>query len=593
MKKCLLIITTILTALGAIPPPLVSAASCPDYEAIFARGSGEPLSSNSYQSFQTHLSQTFSESGLQKSLSFYELGSSPQSGHQYPAIDMADFTKLLGAKISGGNSYSYGDSVKEGVSELKAFISNFSHTCPSTRFILAGYSQGAQVLTIAKTSLPADKITYLATFGDPKLYLPEGISHDGQRPPACANPSKLSSYRINVPDCTVIEGILGGVNPYQPSTYQGKLGTWCNLHDFMCGSTFDFSNLMAAHIAYSTDDSYRHAAQVILNAAKKESSTSSETSTTPASTSTSRDAAIIIDSTGSMSDHIERYKTHASNLARTILSGGGRVALYEYRDLSENYQPQKLCDFGCNLEEFQSKLDMIDVDGGGDTPESTISAAYTALNGLSWAKGATKTLLILTDAPAHNPDHDGVTREQLIRRAWEIDPVHISIITNLSDASTIESYQEIASKTGGKLYSLSDEDMELSTSDSLGLTPEVLTIPYQYDEITTPTLSIKSAISQESTIKISLEKSTDTFAVLVSLDDTILGLTTEATIEITDLTAPTTITLTPISNSGFKGTPVNFQFSPHHITLRAPNTGVGIAPYLLEERCQCSPYSHL
>ena len=85
-----------------------------------------------------------------------------------------------------------------------------SASCPGTKYVVGGYSQGAMVVSKALGSLNADRIIYAATFGDPKIYLPEG---KGILPAACRG-ENLSDYRMYVPDCQAYKGLLGAYVPY-------------------------------------------------------------------------------------------------------------------------------------------------------------------------------------------------------------------------------------------------------------------------------------------------------------------------------------------------------------------------------------------
>ena len=89
------------------------------------------------------------------------------------------------------------------------------------------------------------------------------------------------------------------------------------------------------------------------------------------------DTAIVIDSTGSMRGLINKYKSEALRLTKETLDSGGRVALYDYRDLNDNYAPKEHCNFlTCDLETVENALDNLEVGGGGgDTPESLLSTS--------------------------------------------------------------------------------------------------------------------------------------------------------------------------------------------------------------------------
>ncbi len=105
--------------------------------------------------------------------------------------------------------------------------------CPDAVWVLAGYSQGAMVVAEAVKSFSAERVVYVALFGDPKLDLPEG---KGLLPDACLGRS-YSSYRVYVPNCRTHTGSLKARNPYVYGELTGKYGLWCHDGDYICGST--------------------------------------------------------------------------------------------------------------------------------------------------------------------------------------------------------------------------------------------------------------------------------------------------------------------------------------------------------------------
>ena len=105
--------------------------------------------------------------------------------------------------------------------------------CPDSVWVLAGYSQGAMVVAEAVKSFRADRVVYVALFGDPKLDLPEG---KGLLPAACLG-RNYSAYRVYVPNCRTHTGSLQARNPYVYGELAGKYGLWCHENDYICGST--------------------------------------------------------------------------------------------------------------------------------------------------------------------------------------------------------------------------------------------------------------------------------------------------------------------------------------------------------------------
>lgn len=227
---------------------------CDDYKFVFVRGSGQSLEDSDYRSFKEKTEAKIKDLNIK--YSFEDL--------DYPAVSVSNFNTLLGTYISAGDSYEFGKSVEKGIKNLKNLLSSERKACKDKKFILAGYSQGAMVITKTLPTINSSQIFYAATFGDPKLYLPEGKN-------ACKN-KNLSEYRVHVPDCDVEEGILDGQKPYQPFGFSKKVGAWCNQNDIMCGSDLNIINPIGAHLAYkNTPEGHEKFAELIAEKIKQPS----------------------------------------------------------------------------------------------------------------------------------------------------------------------------------------------------------------------------------------------------------------------------------------------------------------------------------
>ena len=560
-KVAALALLAIFSGAGFLSPQSVSATSCPDLKVIFARGSGgERYTSGHYQAFKDSMLAKLRTSPLT-----YEI-----DDLDYPAvsIDVGDghLGTLLGAYIGSGDAYDFGDSVHQGAKELARVVN--SDTCKSTKYVFAGYSQGSIVLLNGLPQIDPNRVIYVATFGDPKLYLPEGA---GFVPPACSG-KNLSEYRAYVPDCRAHKGILGARDPYVPSGYQVKIGTWCNKKDALCSSHFNIRD----HTHYDEDGLYEDASRLIFSKIAANFNFKNQY-TSP------HDTAILIDSTGSMSGLIGDYKSEALNLAEKTFNAGGRVALYDYRDLIEDYQPVQYCDFETctDLDTFRAKLNEITVDGGDDDPESLLSASLHVMKTLKWRFGSTKSLVVLTDAGYHSPDRDGTTFYDVKKLSQEIDPVNFYIIT---EESHIEEYQSLAEATGGTVASSAD-DLGLLTDTIINRYDSLPRVEQEFEpaDIILPHLEITSVEKLSDTeFKISFKSTGD--QTVVSLNDAILGLTDQTTITLGELRQGTqnTLVLAPISNN-LRGDPVSVDLSSGYgqeadslITMvipKAPNTG--------------------
>ena len=560
-KKAAFLLPILILVTNLIPNNLIlksKAEACMDLIIVFARGSGAERESDDYLEFKNQIETKLQTTNLK--YEFIDL--------DYPAISVGldHLDNMLGAFISGGKSYGFGESVGAGVDSLSSIING---SCEQTKFVLGGYSQGAMVVLQSLSRINPDKIIYAATFGDPKLYLPEG---GGIFPAACMN-INLSNYRIYVPDCYAHNGLLGGENPYQLPTYQDKLGTWCNKRDIMCSSHLSISD----HIGYIKSNIYEDASRLIFDKITKTFGIRNEVSSP-------HDTVILIDSTGSMREIIDQYKREAVRLAKLTFEKDGRVALYEYRDLKDPFEPVIHCDFNtCTLNKIESALNSIETDGGGDDLESLLSVSIKAMREMEWRYGATKSVIVLTDAGFHIPDFDGTTTEDVISLSRKIDPVNFYVVTT---PKTAPEYEYLTSATGGRIAIISTEEGRGSDLDDI-LNPNSLTnyVLARYDSLPRveeaestelPELAIMDHHKTDSGYQISFTSNTE--QTLIIINDTIVGFTTEKSILITDLNYSQTnnISLIPILDNR-RGKAATLTIEPTSsidTEILVPNTGV-------------------
>lgn len=552
-------------------PEKAVAASCPELMIVFARGSGAEKNTNdNFLEFKRTIETKISGWGISRE--YVDL--------DYDAIGIGDLSVLAGAFFGAGEAYSFGESVNGGIERVLDLVQE----CADSRFVLGGYSQGAMVISKAIQEIDASRIVYTATFGDPKIYLPEGkaigaipilgplngtnknLLRTGVLPDACKG-KNLSAYRMYVPDCYAYEGMLGSYRPYQPSSYSGKLGTWCNTKDMFCSSYLSASS----HTSYVRDGLYEDASRVIANKIA-ESFDIEDKYTSP------HDTAILIDSTGSMSSLISQYKKEALNLAQQTLEKGGRVALFDYRDISDGYEPNERCNFEtCSIEKFKEGLEAISANGGGDAPESFLSASFGVMKKLDWKYGATKSVVVLTDASYHNPDLDGTTFDEVVKLSKSIDPVNFYIIT---PSDTTDYYNDIAAATGGAVVSSSSNLALLTGSiieryDSLPRVEEEVEFNTEI-----PALTISDVSCSEDVATVRFLSSGERVA--VALNDTLMGTVDGKEVVIDGINHDTlnVLRLTPLTSTR-RGESVEVEIDPlcasrskkSIVVPKAPNTG--------------------
>lgn len=222
------------------------------------------------------------------------------------------------------------------------------------------------------------------------------------------------------------------------------------------------------------------------------------------------DFVFLIDSTGSMGDDINKVKESALKLVGKLMGGGSevRVAVADYRDhpqhtkYSSDYPFRLIQSFTSDSSAVISAINSITVDGGGDSDESLYTALFHCLsnNGKEigqWRKEATKTIMWMTDAGAHDPDYEGHTRAEIARLANEVcaetkpgyktlmaktmlmaaDGASGSsagvalypVLTSSSSSSVRGAYSELAEATGGKLNEVASFDSVVEAiSDVVG-----------------------------------------------------------------------------------------------------------------------------
>ena len=549
----------VVALVGIMGTPTTKAAECPDVRVVFVRGSGgERWKDPNYLEYKTTIESKLAGTDLR--YEFIDL--------DYPAVGVG-LDKLgttAGAFFGGGEAYEFGESVKSGVKNLDKMVN--SSTCPNAKYVVGGYSQGAMVVSKALERLNPEKLIYVATFGDPKIYLPEGA---GLMPAACKG-KNLSDYRMYVPDCYAYKGLLGAYVPYEPAELTGKVGVWCNKRDIFCSSRHLNLGDIADHVSYISDKLYEDASRVIFDKVAKTYGIENRISSP-------HDTAILIDSTGSMASMIEAYKNEARRLAAETWASGGRVALYDYRDLDDPYTPVEHCNFEtCTEEIFEAEINAIQIDGGGDDAESLLSASLHVMRSLKWKYGSTKSLVVLTDADFLSPDRDGATFDEVVALSKQIDPVNFYIIT---EPTVGEGYLELASATDGKVVT-NFEELSLLTDYIMERYDSLPRVEEFGGEVILPRVVVTSVVREEDKVRISFNKTGS--SVMVILNDAVLGMADSNEIVIGELNwdMDNEVILAPFNNDS-RGESVEVDLSglgkvdisePTSMTVpKAPNTG--------------------
>ncbi len=117
------------------------------------------------------------------------------------------------------------------------------------------------------------------------------------------------------------------------------------------------------------------------------------------------DLVFLIDATGSMGDEIDKLKASmhaiAAEVARLPAKPDLCFGLVAYRDYGDEFLIRSH-DFTNDLGAFQSVLNRLQANGGGDYPEALNEALHDTVHSLSWrGDGTTRMVFLLADAPPH------------------------------------------------------------------------------------------------------------------------------------------------------------------------------------------------
>jgi cutinase len=194
-------VATAWAAILGMPVPAASAQPCPDVEVIFARATGEPAGVGIVG--QAFVDAVRSDAG-NKSVGVYAVN--------YPASS------------NTSDPMAFAATVVEGIRDASGHIESMAASCPNTRMVLGGYSQGAAVAgyatlaevppgvpaSLVPTLLPpavADHVAAVALFGQPS----EAWTSQYGAPPIAIGPAFASkTIQLCAQGDTICDGTPGG-----------------------------------------------------------------------------------------------------------------------------------------------------------------------------------------------------------------------------------------------------------------------------------------------------------------------------------------------------------------------------------------------
>lgn len=175
----------------------------------------------------------------------------------------------------------------------------------------------------------------------------------------------------------------------------------------------------------------------------------------------SLDLALIVDTTGSMSDELRYLQKELESVINRVAKDNGnipvRLSVSFYRDDGDDYVVRDF-DFTDNISEAINDLNEQEADGGGDTPEKVNAALDAAINRLSWEESSTKLAFIILDAPPHSDDAEAVKDMNILTEQAAAKGIRlIPVLASGGDKETEFLMRDFALKTGGSYLFLTDD----------------------------------------------------------------------------------------------------------------------------------------
>jgi hypothetical protein len=185
------------------------------------------------------------------------------------------------------------------------------------------------------------------------------------------------------------------------------------------------------------------------------------------------DIVFAIDTTGSMGDVIDTLKTDVETIANRIraVAPNANFGAIKFRDHPDIYTTDIVTQPTADIAQFSAGVNSMDADGGGDWPEAYIDVVFQGVNEVQWRFGALKILMIIGDAPPHDPVYGtgtcgcGRTWSQAAGAATNAGVIvpMAAVGDGVGDSVVFDSYNYMVSATGGR-YMESSDPTEISNA---------------------------------------------------------------------------------------------------------------------------------
>ena len=198
------------------------------------------------------------------------------------------------------------------------------------------------------------------------------------------------------------------------------------------------------------------------------------------------DLVFVVDTTGSMGSYIsamkEGMKSYLSQLEAKNIDY--RIAIVDYRDFASradttDYPYKVQLAFTGNENSVITAINRLVLGNGGDTNETVYSALIDGLDELTWRKDAGKTVILMGDADALDPEpNTGYTLMDVVESLQNDYSSPVTLFSICAKGSTISTFATLATQTGGKCYtSAASLDISEFVSDIIEVIEKTVIIP--------------------------------------------------------------------------------------------------------------------
>lgn len=181
----------------------------------------------------------------------------------------------------------------------------------------------------------------------------------------------------------------------------------------------------------------------------------------PGPTARALDLVFAIDTTGSMSPYIASVVQASSRIVDNLDAAHTdyRIGIVDYKDSDygcPDYDAATDLPFSISRTDIESALASLEAKvypgSGCDVPEDVYSGISLALR-FPWRAGVTKAVMIMGDAPGHDPEpHSGLTLSAIQAQAAAVDPAQVYPILIGTDTTAHDFDQSVAAATGGQTF---------------------------------------------------------------------------------------------------------------------------------------------